>query len=312
MLLPVFRPAPEGEPTAIPLRIGVRPSGALLLEATTLSRETMEALSGIVSMSIERAEALENSARSEAAKENERLRTALLDSITHELRTPLTSIKASVTSLLSQHALDAESRQDLLTVIDEEADRLNHLVEQAVEMAQLDDNKVQLDLQAQPIGPLIDAAVAQTREDHEQECKPREIRVSLSNSLPNVVADSAWVGKVLVNLLENAVKYSAPAQPIFVTADRPPAGKPDMLSISVADRGVGIDPLEQSMIFDKFYRGQSQRGQSQRVNGTGMGLAISRAIVNAHGGTIGVTSQVGHGSVFTFTLPVAAKDPGRP
>ena len=108
----------DGLPTAIPLRIGVRPSGALLLEAITLSRETMEALSGLVAMSIERAEALEHSARSEAAKETERLRTALLDSVTHELRTPLTSIKASITSLLSQKSLDEASRHDLLTVID--------------------------------------------------------------------------------------------------------------------------------------------------------------------------------------------------
>ena len=110
MLVPIFRPPADGCPTTIPLRIGVRPTGALLLEATTLSRETMEALSGLVSMSIERAQALENSARSEAAKEAERLRTALLDSVTHELRTPLTSIKASVTSMLSQHCLLYTSR----------------------------------------------------------------------------------------------------------------------------------------------------------------------------------------------------------
>ena len=81
-----------------------------------------------------------------------------------------------------------------------------------------------------------------------------------------------------------------------------------MLAISVADRGTGIDPLEQGMIFDKFYRGPSQRNQ---VSGTGMGLAICRAIVNAHGGTIGVTSQLGHGSVFTFTLPIATPEPAR-
>ena len=107
MLHPVINSTADGFPAVIPLRVGVRPSGVVLLEATSLSRETMEALSGLVSMSIERAEALEDSARSKAAKETERLRTALLDSVTHELRTPLTSIKASITSLLSQQALDA-------------------------------------------------------------------------------------------------------------------------------------------------------------------------------------------------------------
>src|ERR1019366_1760649 len=265
MLLPIFRPPADGFPAAIPLRIGVRPSGALLLEAITLSRETMEALSGLVAMSIERAEALENSARSEAAKETERLRTALLDSVTHELRTPLTSIKASVSALLSQDALDVPSQRELLTVIDEESDRLNHLIEQAVEMAQLDARKVHLELKPQSIASLINPAVEQAR----IACPTREFRVSLSATLPNVVADAAWIHKVLANLLGNATKYSPPEQPIYVSADV----QGDMLAVSVADRGAGIDPLEQGMIFDKFYRGQGQR---QRVSGTGMGLAISR------------------------------------
>jgi two-component system sensor histidine kinase KdpD len=299
MMLPVFRSPTGGLPTAIPLRIGVRPSGALLLEGICLSRETMEALSGLVSMSIERAEALEDSARSEAAKETERLRTALLDSVTHELRTPLTSIKASITSLLSQDAaLDAPARKELLTVIDEESDRLNHLIEQAVEMAQLDARKVQLDLKPQSVAALVSAAVDECRLAN----PGREFRVSLSHGLPSVVADAGWIHKVLTNLLGNAVKYSpaippAPAQPVYVTAE--PQG--DVLAISVADRGAGIDAIEQAMIFDKFYRGQGQRN---RVSGTGMGLAIARAIVLAHGGTISVTSQLGHGSVFTFTLPI--------
>lgn len=299
MMLPIFRPPSAGCPVAIPLRIGVRPSGALLLESTTLSRETMEALSGLVSMSIERAGALENSARSEAAKETERLRTALLDSVTHELRTPLTSIKASITALLSQQSLDAPSQHELLTIIDEESDRLNHLIEQAVEMAQLDANKVQLEIKPLAVAMLVDAALAQWRIAH----PTREIRISLSHALPSVRADEAWIEKVLGNLLENAAKYSPANQPIFVSADT----QGDMLSISVADRGAGIDSLEQGMIFDKFYRGQTYRDPTQRnrVGGTGMGLAIARAIVTAHGGTIGVTSQIGHGSVFTFTLPIA-------
>ena len=294
MLHPVTTSTADGFPAVIPLRVGVRPTGAVLIESVSLSRETMEGLSGLVSMSIERAEALEDSARSKAAKETERLRTALLDSVTHELRTPLTYIKASITSLLTQQALDAPARKDLLSVIDEESDRLNHLIEQAVEMSQLDAHKVQLELKPQSIAGLIYVAVEQCRSTQ----PTRDFRVSLSSFLPNVLADKAWIEKVLANLLENASKYSPSDQPIFVSADP----QKDMLSISVADRGTGIDPLEQGMIFDKFYRGPSQRNQ---VSGTGMGLAICRAIVNAHGGTIVVTSQLNHGSVFTFTLPIA-------
>jgi two-component system sensor histidine kinase KdpD len=294
MQLPVFRSSVDGLPAIIPLHVGVRPSGVLLLETTVLSRETMEALSGLVSMSIERAEALEASALSEAAKETERLRTALLDSVTHELRTPLTSIKASITALLSQQSLDEASRKDLLAVINEESDRLNLLIEQAVEMAQLDAHKVQLDLKPISIATLLQNVIEQFKASDPQ----REIRLTLASFLPNALADAAWIEKVMTNLLSNAIKYSPANQPIFVSADP----QKNMLAISVADRGVGIDPLEQGMIFDKFYRGPAQRN---RVNGTGMGLAICRAIVNAHGGTIGVTSQLEHGSVFTFTLPIA-------
>src|SRR6266702_4837847 len=226
MMLPILRPAADGCPTTVPLRIGVRPSGALLLEAITISRETME-----------------------AAKEPERLRTALLDSVTHELRTPLTSIKASISALLSQDSLDAESQKELLTVIDEESDRLNHLIEQAVEMAQLDANKVHLELHPLSVATLIDTAVEQAHTAYPS----REIRVSLASNLPSVLADAAWIHKVLSNLIGNAIKYSPPgpsgqAEPIFVSAE--PQGA-DMLAISVADRGAGIDPIEQGMIFDK-------------------------------------------------------------
>jgi two-component system sensor histidine kinase KdpD len=120
--------------------------------------------------------------------------------------------------------------------------------------------------------------------------------VRLPQHLPKVLADSTWIEHVLGNLLENAAKYSPAGQPIIVSAE----SRADMVAISIADRGVGIEPIEQDLIFDKFYRGQNQR---VRVSGTGMGLAICRAIVEAHHGAISVVSQPGQGSVFTFTLP---------
>ena len=306
MQMPIYRTPEDGYPTVIPLRTGVRPVGVLLVEAVSISRETMEALAGVIALSLERAQALEDSARAEAAKETERLRTALLDSVTHELRTPLTAIKASVSALVTQHTLDSGSREELLTVIDEESDRLNHLIEQAVEMAQLDDNKVQLDLRPQPVRALIDSAVEQLR----VLAPKREFRISVAASVPPVLVDAAWIQKVLGNLLGNAIKYSGPQEPIFISAER----QGEMVAISVADRGIGIDSLEQSMIFDKFYRGRQFREQStrNRVAGTGMGLAISKAIVNAHGGAITLTSQLGHGSVFTFTVPAVAEPAHEP
>jgi two-component system sensor histidine kinase KdpD len=110
--------------------------------------------------------------------------------------------------------------------------------------------------------------------------------------------DIGRIEEVIQQLLENAAKYSPPNSPIHITAEV----RGRMVVTSIADHGPGIDDLEQSLIFDKFYRGRDQR---LRVQGTGMGLAIAKAIVEAHGGQIGVTSQLGHGSVFYFTLPLA-------
>jgi two-component system sensor histidine kinase KdpD len=276
----------------VPLRIGVRPVGSLGLEGAVLSRETLEAVGSLVAISIERAGAVENMTRTEAAREGEKLRSALLDSVTHEFRTPLTSIKASVTTLLSAAEIDPAGRKELLTVIDEETDRLNRLVGEAAEMAQLDAQQVELRRDVYPVGEVVEMAL--------EKSKPlltgREVKVQIPEQMPRVRIDLERIAEVLVQLLENAAKYSPPGTQITITAEH--AGK--MVSLSVADRGPGIDDMEQSLIFEKFYRGRDQR---YRVQGTGMGLAIARAIVEAHGGTIGVTSQLGSGSVFHFTVP---------
>jgi len=282
------------EVSLVPLRIGVRPIGAVGIIGGTLSRETLEAIGGLVAIAIERASAAEHLMRTEASRESERLRSALLDSVTHEFRTPLTSIKASVTTLRSEDRLDEPGRQDLLAVIEEESDRLNRLVGEAVEMAQLDAKEVKLDLEAHNIREAIDEVIRENK--HAIGEHPLEVR--LSEQLPKARMDMVWVKKVLQHLLENAAKYSPAASPIFISSEV----KNGRLITSVADRGAGISDLERSMIFDKFYRGQGQR---HRVHGTGMGLAIVKAIVEAHGGRIEVTSQLGHGSVFSFGLPIA-------
>jgi two-component system sensor histidine kinase KdpD len=282
-----------------PLRMGIRSVGSLGISGEALSRETLEAVGSLIATAIERARAVENLTHTEASQESERLRAALLDSVTHEFRTPLTAIKASVTTLRSEARISPEDRQDLLAVIDEESDRLNRLVGEAVEMAQLDAKEVKLDL-----GPhQIHEAIEEALEDSKQFLSNHPVEVRLPERLPPVLMDVIWIKKVLQHLLENAAKYSAPGSPIFVSSE----AKNSRLITSVADRGAGIDDLERSMVFDKFYRGQSQR---YRVQGTGMGLAIVKAIVEAHGGRIEVTSQLGHGSVFSFGLPLA--NGGRP
>ena len=279
--------------TWLPLRIGVRPVGSLGLEGAVLSRETLEAVGSLIAISIERAGAVETLTRAEAARESEKLRSALLDSVTHEFRTPLTAIKLSVTTLLSPDPVTSDARQELLTVINEETDRLNRLVGEAAEMAQLDAQQVELRRESHNVRDMVDEALEKSK----QGLAGRQVNIEIQQQLPPVRVDLERVAEVLVQLLENAVKYSPGGTPLTITAEQ----KGKMVSISVADRGPGIDDMEQPLVFEKFYRGRDQR---YRVQGTGMGLAIAKAIVEAHGGTIGVTSQLGSGSVFYFTVPV--------
>src|SRR5580698_8015552 len=281
----------------MPLRMGMRVVGCLGVSGSILSRQTLEAIGSLVAISIERAGAVEKLSRAEAARESEQLRSVLLDSVTHEFRTPLTAIKASVTSLLGSPSDSTshspEERQELLTIINEESDRLNRLIGEAAEMAQLDANKVEFRFASASIGTPVQEALDELKQLLAQH--PVEVRIP--TDLPNARMDSAHIKEVLVHLIENAAKYSPAGAPIRITGE----AKDQTITINIADRGPGIDDFEQSLVFEKFYRGRNQRVQ---VHGTGMGLAICKAIVEAHGGRLGVTSQLGHGSVFYFSLRV--------
>ena len=285
----------EGNITFVPIRLGMRPIGAFAIAGTGVSRETLDAVGGLIAIAVERARAVETLSRSEAGRESERLRNAILDSVTHQLRTPLTSITAAISSLRLDDDLPAEARSELMTVIEEEALRLNLLISQAVEMAELDTDDVKLEVAEVSLDRLLPEAVHEAKINQAN----HPIEMHIAPSLPRVWLDPARILKVLLHLLENAANYSPAGTPIVLSAEA--SGR--CVMVSVADRGPGIDDLERMMIFDKFYRGESQRF---RVQGTGMGLAIAKAIVEAHHGSISVTSQLGQGSVFSFTLPINA------
>jgi two-component system sensor histidine kinase KdpD len=263
----------------VPVRMGIRPIGSLGISGSFLSRQTLEAIASMIAVAMERARAVEQLGQTEAAREGERLRTALLDSVAHALRTPLTSIKASVTNLLSNSELNDPQKRELLAIINEETDRLNRLVGEAGEMARLDAGEFELKLQLHPIDDVIAAALSHCKTA--LGTRPIEVHIA---------------PEVLIQLIENANQYSPPDQPITITAEQ----SGDCVLTSVSDRGTGIDDPEQSLIFEKFYRGKDQR---YAVEGTGMGLPIAKAIVEAHGGSISLMSQRGQGSVFSFTLP---------
>ncbi len=277
----------------MPMRMGVRPVGTLGVAGCDISRETLEAVGSLVAVAIEHTSTMEKLSKAEAARESGRMRSLLLDSVTHEFRTPLTAIKASAQTLLSEVELDRPQLKELAAVIDEESDRLNHLVGEATEVAQFDARQVELHIEPHRMTGAVRMAVEKVKKIVDK----RPIEMSVPEDLPVIDMDIDRVVEVLVQLLDNAAKYSPPETPIHINAEL----RDNRVITSIADHGTGIDDVEQTMIFEQFYRGRNQRIS---VQGTGMGLSIARAIVELHGGTMGVTSQLGRGSVFYFSLPV--------
>jgi two-component system sensor histidine kinase KdpD len=286
-----------------PLSLGLRGVGALAWQPATLSREVAAAVSAQVSIAVARSIAMETTARMEAAREAERLRTALIDSLTHQLRTPLTSIRAAATTLMETEALDEAGRRDLASIIDEEAARLDLLIGEAMEMAEIDANMVKPNITPQHPRALLDQAVEESRKI----LAAHKVRIAVQGGEEDSEDEPAWfdvqlLGRVLRHLLENAAAYTPPGTRVTLSSHR--AG--DRLEFCVEDNGPGIDGLDLPLIFEKFYRGK----RSARIRkGSGMGLAITRAILAVHGGGIEASSVPGSGARFRFWVPLVEKEP---
>jgi two-component system sensor histidine kinase KdpD len=280
------------------LMLGMRTVGALGWRPARLSREVATAVSAQVSIVLARSIAIEAYARMEAAREGERLRTALIDSLTHELRTPLTSIRAAATTLLQGEGLDEAGRLDLAALVDEEASRLDLLIGEAVEMAEIDANVVQIHMVPQHPRALLDQAVEESRKI----LASHRVNIAVDASDDPAWFDPHLLGRVFRHLLENAARYTPPGSRIALSSRR----TDDRLEFSVEDNGPGIDALDLPLIFEKFYRGK--RGAIVG-KGSGMGLAIVRAILAAHGGAIEVSSVPGQGTSFRFWVPLIDREP---
>jgi two-component system, OmpR family, sensor histidine kinase KdpD len=285
-----------GEITAMPLMLGMRQAGALGWRPAILSREVATAMTAQVAIALTRALAIEASARLEAAREGERLRTALIDSLTHELRTPLTSIRAAATTLLQGDGLDDASRMDLAAIVDEESARLDALIGEAVEMAEIDANVLTVQAASQHTRAFLDQVV----ERSQRVLSPHHVVIAVGEPDDSVWFDPQLLGRVFRHLLENAARYCPPGSRIVLRSRR----NGDRLEFSVEDNGPGIDAVDLPLIFEKFYRGQKGAAKG---SGTGMGLAIARAILAAHGGAIEVSSQPGQGTTFRFWIPLIEK-----
>ena len=255
-------------------------------------------------------EAFERASHAEALRRSERLKSALLDAVTHDIRTPLTSIKASVTTLLDEAragtddgahatiALDAESRRDMLEVIDEESDRLDRFVEGLVELARIEAGEMQLRRRWGALDEIIAAALARAA----PLTGGRPVAVETEDGLPVARVDPRAVAEVVYTLLDNAAKYSPPGTTIRIEARR---GAGEMIEVAVEDEGPGVPADLRERVFDKFFRATGGDASAlRRPTGTGMGLAIARGIVEAHGGHIRIQAAAGGGARFVFTLPI--------
>jgi two-component system sensor histidine kinase KdpD len=280
----------------IALRMGAQHElGRMAISKDNTSTAMLDAIGSMVAVALERAAALERSSRLEAARESERLRSALVDSVTHDLRTPLTSIRAAATTLLNQPNLPDSEKTDLIAVVEEESSRLDRLIGLAIEMARLDSHSVQVQLASQDVGELIDM----TLEQMQRELRDHRVNPVIPGDTPRVRMDRTLMQRVLQHLLENAAKYS-PVGSLIEVSTRAEDGR---LYFSVTDHGPGIAPEDLPFVFDKYFRGKRQ---ATAKRGTGMGLAICRAILRAHQGEISVESETGKGTRFTFWIPMSA------
>ncbi|MGC1423654.1 MAG: ATP-binding protein [Terracidiphilus sp.] len=275
------------------LMVGMRAVGAMAWRPANLSREVATAVSAQVGIALTRAMAIEATARSEASRESDRLRTALIDSLTHELRTPLTSIRAAATTLTQDEGLDAPLRRELATVVDEESAYLDALIGEAVEMAELDARVLKVQAEQRHTRTLLEHAV---EESHKVLGRHQVILMVQEPDRP-VWFDARLLSRVFRHLIENAATYSPPESRIVLRSRRVDG----RLEFEVEDSGPGIDKIDMPHIFEKFYRGKKRANFGK---GTGMGLAIARAIMLAHGGGISVESNREHGSTFRFWVPL--------
>jgi K+-sensing histidine kinase KdpD len=256
-------------------------------------------------------DAFERASQAEALRRSERLKSALLDAVTHDIRTPLTSIKASVTTLLDElrargedaAKLDAEGRREMLEVIDEEADRLNRFVEGLVELARIEAGQLELRRRWGTVDEIVMTAL----ERAEPLTRRHAVEVSIEKDLPVVRVDAKAVAEVLYTLLDNAAKYSPTGTRIKVSASQ----ADEMMRLTVEDQGPGVPTELRERVFDKFFRAMRDGDMGAQPSGTGMGLAIARGIVEAHGGRIWVDDAGGRrGTRVALTLPVGDEDEG--
>jgi two-component system sensor histidine kinase KdpD len=279
-----------------PVSFGAQPVGGLALKGLPPSDAALQALTNLVALGLEKARAQEAAIRMDATRRSEEFKATLLDAVAHEFKTPLTSLRAAISAILSSSVHEPEQQEEMLQIINESTERLNALVTETIHLSRAEADGLRLKRQRFQVVAAIRAVLVQM----ESAVEGRDVRLDIEGDLPPVLADLEMIQLVLRHLIDNAAKYSPPGSPISISAH---VGGHGMV-VGIRNEGEGISEWESSKIFEKSYRGIGVR---ERVPGTGMGLAIARDIVLAHGGQIRIESVPGQGADFFFSIPLAAE-----
>jgi two-component system sensor histidine kinase KdpD len=255
-------------------------------------QKLLETFLGQIAQAIIRVRLVEQARKTQVEMEAERLRNSLLSSISHDLRTPLATIVGSASTLVEDdNTLKAEDKLELSCAIYDEAQRMSSLVNNILDMARLDAGAVELNRQWYPLDEIIGVVLTRLQ----KRLKGRQVSVKLPPGISLVFVDAVMIEQVLINLLENALRYTPEGSPLDITANT----SDGEVAISIADQGHGLPPGYESKVFEKFYRVRNEAAQS----GVGLGLAICKAIIEAHGGSIQAQNRPTGGAVFSFNIP---------
>jgi two-component system sensor histidine kinase KdpD len=263
-----------------------------------VQRHLLETFAAQVALALERMTLAERSQQARLEVEAERLRTSLLSSLSHDLRTPLGVITGAASSLRERgEHMSAETRRELLDSVLTESERMNRLIRNLLDMIRLETGSLEVQKEWQPLEDTIGVALFRM----DERMKEHPVEVKLPPDLPLVPIDAVLMEQVFINLLENTAKYTPAGSPVEITAK----AELGVVQVTIADRGPGLPPGEESRIFEKFFRGAG----AEAGKGVGLGLTICRGIVTAHGGRIWAEARPGGGMLMHFTLPLSGPAP---
>jgi two-component system, OmpR family, sensor histidine kinase KdpD len=285
----------------LPLRAPSESRGVLAIKAQNRrllripeQRQLLDTFAALIAIALERVHYVEIAQHALVSMESERLRNSLLAALSHDLRTPLTVLMGLSDVLTTSSPGLSPQQLETATTIKNEAHRMSALVTNLLEMARIESGDVKLDLEWQPFEEVVGTAVSATR----QMLKDHQLSVNIPRDLPLIRFDAVLIERVLVNLLENAAKYTPHGSLVILAAEV--IG--DRLSVSVSDNGPGLPAGREEAVFQKFTRGERESA----TPGVGLGLAICRAIIGAHQGSISAANRPSGGAIFTFTLPLGS------